>query len=596
MQSEELLRFALYARVSTEGQEAHGESLDTQLKQMRSWVQSLGGVVVKEYRAQESAMPGADRPSLRMLFGDAKRGVFNAVMVVALDRFSRDPVQSGAIENNLRLFSLRFFEKERENDLLTPEGKLMRRMHAVIGAFTVDRTQWSAAASRLEIARRGWPHGAKRPFGRVPANPGERRTASAKWVLHDEEYALVRKMCSLYLNEGKTFAEVGKAVDMHPETVRRILVYQSGSVWEREFKDPATSQMVRVSTDIPPLLSTQEIAQVLVRAKVNQDARQAWAGRKRDYPLSKYLRCANPLCNWSNLSGHQTYDRQRDKETGEEREVAYAYYVHLSRYKQKHDCLASVPAQEIEDAVFGRIGQLLKHEDVLIEAVKAAIGKDQPNLQNLKDQRGTLESRLAGDKRRLRNAVELLTEHKGTNAESVLQEKVRALSASIDVAEKELFALEGRLGAISQPHDAVERARMLIARLRGLNGYAPVFWPIEAKRVLLAIFFGGPQSTRFDRSGTHVRSDARGIFVKKVVSPEMGVYWTYLARGQIGSVGGALTEVISIADRFDREEIGTGFSLEILVELARAVDWSGAPELFRVDPHAGRPMFASRCP
>jgi hypothetical protein len=61
-----------------------------------------------------------------------------------------------------------------------------------------------------------------------------------------------------------------------------------------------------------------------------------------------------------------------------------------------------------------------------------------------------------------------------------------------------------------------------------------------------------------------------------------------MAKGRIGSVGGALTQVVELADQYDQEEVSRGFSLEVLVELAQAVDWSGDPDLFRVDPHADR--------
>jgi len=111
------LRFALYARVSTENQKEEGESLDTQIKMMREWVESIGGVASKEYKVQESATAGNDRPSLREMFTDASKGLFDAVMVVALDRLSRDPSGSPYIEKNLRDFQLRLFEKTSESNL-----------------------------------------------------------------------------------------------------------------------------------------------------------------------------------------------------------------------------------------------------------------------------------------------------------------------------------------------------------------------------------------------------------------------------------------------------------------------------------------------
>lgn len=290
MTSADSLRFAIYARVSTEAQEAGGESLSTQVKQMRRWVTSIGGTVAKEYQVQESAMPGQERPSLRRLFSDASMGLFDAVMVVALDRLSRDTGKNTVIETNLRTFGLRLFEKATESNLYTPEGKLTRQMQSVIGEFTVNRLKWAAAASRLERAKRGWPHGEKVPYGRRLLTATDRRASEAVWHLDPEAQTRVARMYHLYIDRGVTFAKVGAELGMNPETIRRILVEQSGSEWVRHFTDPATGQKVEVRTAIPALLDAAQQGRIRDRAKQNQLERAGWTKRSREYPLSGFVR------------------------------------------------------------------------------------------------------------------------------------------------------------------------------------------------------------------------------------------------------------------------------------------------------------------
>lgn len=582
-------RFALYARVSTEAQEADGESLEAQIKQMRVWVAALGGLVVKEYRAQESAMTGSERLSLSTLFGDASKGIFDAVMVVNLDRLSRDPGRSSAIENNFRLLSLRLFEKTTESVLHTPEGKLTRQMQSVIGEFAVNRMKWAAAASRLERARKGWPHGKELPYGRTVSNPKERRSGVAVWVLDPVTYPNVQKMYDLYIERGLTFADVGRALGMNPETVRRIMIDQAGAEWVRSFKDPAIDQHVEVRTSIPPLFTASEVAKIAARAKQNQVERAGWANRKRDYPLSQILRCANPACGWSNLSGHQTYDKKTKRSTGETVTTAYPYYVHLARNRSGHDCVKSVPAEAVEDEIFSRLGQFLKNADGLVTAIRAAMVRDPVRLRELKEEQGRLASRIREDRRRLENAVAVLVEQRGTHAEVVVRKKLDSLNKSIQDSEERLIEVGTELEMLDAPDDVEARIAQLVTLLSGLNGYAPMFWTIDAKRALLAVFFGGGKSTRFDRQGRHVKSSDRGIFIKKVTDEAGHSYWTYEAKGRIGAITGALTPIVSLMESHYSEEASSTFSHEDLVNIAQVASRTEAPEDFRVTSSGDRP-------
>ncbi len=87
----ETIRFAPIIRVSTEKQKKKiRASLDHQTKNIERYVRQIGGTIPKMYKGQESAMPGRDRKIFNDLLEDSELGLFDAVIVTNVDRFSRD--------------------------------------------------------------------------------------------------------------------------------------------------------------------------------------------------------------------------------------------------------------------------------------------------------------------------------------------------------------------------------------------------------------------------------------------------------------------------------------------------------------------------
>jgi site-specific DNA recombinase len=590
MKSQEL-KVAIYARVSTEAQEDEGQSLTTQLEMMRSAVARIGGTVIKEYAVQESAMPGGERPSLTAMLREAAQGLFDAVMVCKVDRLSRSIDVLRHVEASLSTFGVALFEGSEQQNLRSAEGRLNRGMQALIGEYSVNRLKWSAAASRLERAKRGWPHSGQLPFGRVVLNNQNRRSENAEWGLNDKAN-LVKKMYELYVVRGQTLAEVGRTLRMEPETVRRIMVNQSGGIWNRSFIDPATGEKIAVHTLIPRLLTEVQIARVKERTTQNQVERAGWANRKRDYPLSQYIRCSNPACGWSNLSGHLCRDYGKSGDSKKEPTI-YSYYAHLwSKRVKGGECVGCIPADQIEDEIFSRLGQLLANAKDMTKAVRRALIVSPDKQQALENEEQQLRADLKRSKKILNNALEIMFEQRGMPSARLAQTKVEEQNKLIVQISERLKEVETELKVASIPDDFPAKYSQAMQRMVGLHGNAPVFWPIKAKRALLALFFGG-KSTRFDRSERHKRSDQRGIFVSKIKDAEGCEYWKYEVRGCIADFTGALTNVVEIYERESEELVQNDFACEDLSLLSSIVSELDGFLSFRVSEPASRPWFAT---
>lgn len=85
------MKAAIYCRVSTEGQEQDGTSLQTQLEACLNYCQVKGYEVMYQFSEAWSGL-SLERPRLAELREVVRSQAIEAVVVYSLDRFSRDPV------------------------------------------------------------------------------------------------------------------------------------------------------------------------------------------------------------------------------------------------------------------------------------------------------------------------------------------------------------------------------------------------------------------------------------------------------------------------------------------------------------------------
>ncbi len=120
-------KVALYARVSTKMQD---ETL--QLPSLRRLAQMRGFEIYKEYQ-DEASGKDQNRPAWQQLMADAKKGEFNVIMAVKLDRIMRSVPNLATVMDQLQLYNIRLITEDLgEIDPTKPNGKLIMN---VIGSI-----------------------------------------------------------------------------------------------------------------------------------------------------------------------------------------------------------------------------------------------------------------------------------------------------------------------------------------------------------------------------------------------------------------------------------------------------------------------------
>ena len=157
MTSPELLRAAIYARVSTFDQEP-----ENQLAELRQYVTARSWTAV-EY--VDKGVSGAKdrRPALDALLGDARRRRCDVVICWRLDRFGRNLRHLVTVIDELQALGVAFVSLGEGLDLTTPAGRLQLHVLAALAEFErcriAERVRAGLARARASGRRLGQtPH------------------------------------------------------------------------------------------------------------------------------------------------------------------------------------------------------------------------------------------------------------------------------------------------------------------------------------------------------------------------------------------------------------------------------------------------------
>jgi DNA invertase Pin-like site-specific DNA recombinase len=187
------MKIALYARVSTEGQDP-----EVQLGALRAHVLNRGWELVEEFIDHGVSGAKERRPALDRLLEGAWQGQFQAVLVWRFDRFARSVKHLITALERFRSLNIGFVSLQEQFDTSTPIGQAM---FTIIGAMAQlerdiirERVKAGLERARAKGVRLGRPA--------ATATPAE---ALALW------------------RPGRSLGDIARALHCSRSTVRRRL-------------------------------------------------------------------------------------------------------------------------------------------------------------------------------------------------------------------------------------------------------------------------------------------------------------------------------------------------------------------------------------
>jgi site-specific DNA recombinase len=159
------LKVAGYLRKSTDEDGKQVYSLDAQERAISECVKARGWSLEMLYQDEGVSGTVFDRPGLRKMRQDARKGLFDLVLVVNFDRLSRDNSDAALIRKELQSYGVGVAETVAPDlDSASTTGKLIFNVKSTMAEFEHDLI--SERTSRaMKYAQSSGRHMGRPPFG-----------------------------------------------------------------------------------------------------------------------------------------------------------------------------------------------------------------------------------------------------------------------------------------------------------------------------------------------------------------------------------------------------------------------------------------------
>ncbi|WP_144507446.1 recombinase family protein [Bacillus mycoides] len=211
---------AIYVRVSTEEQAREGYSIPAQKERLEAYCKSQGWNDYKFFVDEGTSARSMERPQLKMVLNDVKKGKIQLILVYRLDRFTRRVKDLHEMLEFMDKYKCGFKSATEAYDTTTATGRLFITLVAAIAEWESDNS-----AERIKMALEEKVSGGER-VGAVPY--GFYLDENEKLV-KNEKAAIVKDMIekvwngmsasqlAFYLNK------VNNDRNWHPNGVLRVL-------------------------------------------------------------------------------------------------------------------------------------------------------------------------------------------------------------------------------------------------------------------------------------------------------------------------------------------------------------------------------------
>ncbi len=201
--------FAWYGRLSTKDKQDPTISFPSQREACETKVAELGGQIVCEFTDQEAGRRD-DRAGWAELVREAKEPDarrFDAVIVYATSRLSRDLFHALAYEREMKRAGIELFYALTAGDQTSPEGRLIRHMFQALDQFEVEKLGREVRRGQTENIRQGYRNGGRAPYGyqlkREPhPDPARARAGDTKsrLVIDPEQAPVIAEIFARFLS------------------------------------------------------------------------------------------------------------------------------------------------------------------------------------------------------------------------------------------------------------------------------------------------------------------------------------------------------------------------------------------------------------
>jgi site-specific DNA recombinase len=382
-------------QVSTTEQAKEGYSLAHQKRRLVSFCESRDWSIVEIYSDEGiSASSLTERPQALKMLEDAKRGNFENILILKVDRLCRNTRDLLEIVDLLKKYNVRLNAVDEQIDYTTPTGKMMLTM---LGSFA--ELERSTIAERMKSGREQKVRtGIKSKTGKVLYGY---KYLDGNYIIIEEQADIVRLIYNKVLN-GESYRSIAKYLvenkitstenkKWNASTVRRLVLNPTykGYTFASLYKHPAKyidfdTAILQKATNVEPIVSEDLYDQVIkiVSSRKGTNVRKF---ARSDFYFADVVYCHN--CGW------KLYAKNAKNANGKERRKYYRCYYNSHNFDSRCNFTS------IENGVLEELFLIyLEKLDVRLDNAEDPkddinIEEDQILLNNLKSNRDKIKQR-----------------------------------------------------------------------------------------------------------------------------------------------------------------------------------------------------------
>ncbi len=199
------LKFAIYARKSSEAQDAQVQSIPDQIDQLEKYAREHGLNVVKTLKEAKSAKEPETRPIFLELLKDITEGRVNGILIWDISRLHRNPVDAGRIQWMLQEGILKIIRTTSKEYKETDNVLTFAVESGMANQFIIDLRR-NTKRGLYSKAEKGWLP------SRAPQ--GYLNDKEKKEIIKDpERFDMVRKMWDMMLSRRYSIPEILETVN-----------------------------------------------------------------------------------------------------------------------------------------------------------------------------------------------------------------------------------------------------------------------------------------------------------------------------------------------------------------------------------------------
>ena len=184
-------RAALYYRYSSDGQ--NEATISAQRRICKAFTDAEGYTPVKEYVDEaETATTSDNRTDFLNMLSDAKKGLFDYIIVWQFSRFARNKEESVLYKAMLRKIGVRVISATEKTDD-TPSGKLLEGMLEVLNQYFSDNLSVEVKKGKKENLLTGKHAGGETPYGIY------KEEDTTVYRINEAQAKIIRLIFDLYL-------------------------------------------------------------------------------------------------------------------------------------------------------------------------------------------------------------------------------------------------------------------------------------------------------------------------------------------------------------------------------------------------------------